>query len=116
MEPRSTLFLVFGCSLYTHNLTLSKGGSNGREIRSQGCFPGFGAIVVCFPTVVFHRHLVVVVRAVWRCMVALLKGSVWVVGWEHGCGWDDVLLHEELHGPTAHVTMSAAILVLSGML
>ena len=82
MEPRSTLFLVFGCSLYTHNLTLSKGGSNGREIRSQGCFPGFGAIVVCFPTVVFHRHLVVVVRAVWRCRVVSLKGSVWDVGVE----------------------------------
>ena len=31
-------------------------------------------MVVCFPTVVFHRHLVVVVRAVWRGMV--YDGSV----------------------------------------
>ena len=45
-------------------------------------FPGFGAMVVCSHTVVVHRRLVVVVRAVWRCMVVSLKGSVWDVGVE----------------------------------
>ena len=39
-------------------------------------------MVVCFPTVVFHRHLVVVVRAVWRCMV--YDGGV-VEGERVGC-------------------------------
>ena len=33
-------------------------------------------------TVVVHRRLVVVVRAVWRCRVVSLKGSVWDVGVE----------------------------------
>ena len=47
-------------------------------------FPGFGAMVVCSHTVVVHRRLVVVVRAVWRCRVVSLKGGVWDVGVEVG--------------------------------
>ena len=39
-------------------------------------------MVVCFPTVVFHRHFVVVVRAVWRGMA--YDGGV-VEGERVGC-------------------------------
>ena len=50
------------------------GGSNGRENRSKGYSSVLARSVDCFHTVVIHRHLVVELRAVWRCMV--YDGSV----------------------------------------
>jgi len=62
------------------------GGSNGRENRSQGCSPVFGAVLDCVHTALVHRHLVVELRAVWRCVAydGGVVGCKLVVGWERG--------------------------------